>query len=686
MNFFKRKDDEAPKGVITQVSRDYEATNKLNLDTHFSSSDRRPSLTNSTLSVSPVPPPLPSRSQNNSYNSLPRNNNAPPPYSSSTPAPPSLPGRKPSASSITSAFTNLNLSSNNQPTQSTNPALQRAALNAASDPRVQSAAFNAAKDPALQKAAYGAASSYASGNQSNAAMASSLANNPVFQKAAMNAARDPGVQAAAADAARNPAVKQAAVAGLASAFGGTVGAVGKGAPPPPPNKKKVVVAIAEFEAVEPDDLSLQVGDLVTVTEDIDENWYRGTSSRGTELPQMNTADIFSLPTEIRQCILKYLPVDEYLIQVGLTCKSLFASSLFHSIPFAQIHFAAEVIRCDSDTHCIWNYLHNNAHQISHLPTTYTLVICRRALESPDCPTSEHTLNLNPSTSFYNSTTKIIPLLLKDPSFDPSIHSSRVLNWPFMSKDVKLGKLLLTDPRVDATENNHSLFINSCKESVLDWVQLFLADSRVDPSFESNRPLKAACSGRNIDVVATLLKDPRVDLNNADDLFLFVVGGGNETIVQLFLEDKRIDPSLNNNRALKIAARNNNACVVLMLLDDARVDPNEGLREAAEFCRSDIVRLLLADPRVDPSINNNAVIRRALLRWDYSDSDDGTHILRLLLSDRRVDPTANNSEVLHNMLALRHSKAVKLLTEDGRVDYCPRDQRTTNVIEGGFLNW
>ncbi|ORY43005.1 hypothetical protein BCR33DRAFT_717732 [Rhizoclosmatium globosum] len=120
------------------------------------------------------------------------------------------------------------------------------------------------------------------------------------------------------------------------------------------------------------------------------------------------------------------------------------------------------------------------------------------------------------------------------------------------------------------------------------------------------------------VAKLLLKDPRIDLNNAGNLFPFFFSR-EPTLVKLFLEDERINPAVNNNRALRIAARNNHAHVVSLLLQDPHVDPSDCwdvLREAAEFCRTDIVRILLANPRVDPGIHNNAAIRRALVRWEY----------------------------------------------------------------------
>ncbi|KAJ3138802.1 Neutrophil cytosol factor 2, partial [Irineochytrium annulatum] len=106
---------------------------------------------------------------------------------------------------------------------------------------------------------------------------SSLASNPAFQRAALNAASNPAVQKAAynaaSSAASNPEV-QGAAKGFAtnavrSQFGGTVGAAGAGA------GKKQVVATADFDSKEAGDLGFRTGDVITVLEDVDENWQKG---------------------------------------------------------------------------------------------------------------------------------------------------------------------------------------------------------------------------------------------------------------------------------------------------------------------------------------------------------------------------------------------------------------------------
>ncbi|KAJ3354613.1 Signal transducing adapter molecule 2 [Entophlyctis luteolus] len=215
----------ADRGWIAQqtidvLTRELRSNNiELNLKTHFSS----------TTSSNPVGPPLPTRG----------------PSSPNTGAglhAPALPLRKPSL---------------NPSTASTlapyTPLAQGSASHHVTD---------AFQNPALQKAVFTSATS-AKGTSS---VAGDLASNPVFQRAAVKAAKDPAVQALALNAAKDQA----------RTFGSQLQA---GAPKAKTQKK--VVGTADFDPVESGDLSVRVGDLITVLDEVDANWYRGSSARGT---------------------------------------------------------------------------------------------------------------------------------------------------------------------------------------------------------------------------------------------------------------------------------------------------------------------------------------------------------------------------------------------------------------------
>jgi len=111
-----------------------------------------------------------------------------------------------------------------------------------------------------------------------------------------------------------------------------------------------------------------------------------------------------------------------------------------------------------------------------------------------------------------------------------------------------------------------------------------------------------------------------------------------------------------------AIENNVLWLVKQCLDDG-VDPtvnhNEAIQLAAGYGHTETVRLLLSDKRVDPSVNHNWAIRCA--------ADNGhTEIVRLLLSDKRVDPTDANNLAIRWAASNGHTEIVKELLKDKRV--------------------
>ena len=82
------------------------------------------------------------------------------------------------------------------------------------------------------------------------------------------------------------------------------------------------------------------------------------------------------------------------------------------------------------------------------------------------------------------------------------------------------------------------------------------------------------------------------------------------MVRLLLSDKRVDPSVNNNYAIRWASRKGHPEVVRALLLDGRVDPsaynNYAIQWASRNGHAEVVRLLFSDERV----------RKALTMQEY----------------------------------------------------------------------
>jgi hypothetical protein len=112
-----------------------------------------------------------------------------------------------------------------------------------------------------------------------------------------------------------------------------------------------------------------------------------------------------------------------------------------------------------------------------------------------------------------------------------------------------------------------------------------------------------------------------------------------SLLDLLLQDPRVDPSMGDNQAILEASRKGHLAVVDRLLQDPRVNPsacgNYAIREASGKGHLAVVDRLLQDPRVDPSACVNYAIRKA--------SENGhLGVVDRLLQDPRVDPSLWNN--------------------------------------------
>ena len=149
-----------------------------------------------------------------------------------------------------------------------------------------------------------------------------------------------------------------------------------------------------------------------------------------------------------------------------------------------------------------------------------------------------------------------------------------------------------------------------------------------------KDLIKACREGDIPSIQTLLADPRVDPSDQDNSAIrWASLNGRLEVVRLLLADPRVDPSALGNEAIKWACKEGNIPIVQALLSDPRVDPSDQDNQAVVWASGDgdvgVVRLLLVDPRVDPSDLDNAALRRASKMGHLG-------MVRLLLADPRVD--------------------------------------------------
>jgi len=129
------------------------------------------------------------------------------------------------------------------------------------------------------------------------------------------------------------------------------------------------------------------------------------------------------------------------------------------------------------------------------------------------------------------------------------------------------------------------------------------------------------------------------------------------VVKLLLANDKVDPSDDDNYAIRFASEKGHLEIVKLLLANDKVDPsdnnNYAIRFASENGHLEVVKLLLANDKVDPGAGNNWAIGLA--------SENGyVEIVKLLLANDKVDPGADNNYAIKYASTNGHLEIVKLL--------------------------
>lgn len=143
----------------------------------------------------------------------------------------------------------------------------------------------------------------------------------------------------------------------------------------------------------------------------------------------------------------------------------------------------------------------------------------------------------------------------------------------------------------------------------------------------------------------------------------------------------VDPSIDNNKAIKWACSSNHVDIVKLLLANEKVDPavldNTIIRNASSYGYIEIVKLLLANEKVDPAAVENEAIRNAC-RYNR------TEVAKLLLSDKRVNPSSRNNDAICFAFSNRNSDIVHLLMENERFDSFGSNFIFQRACECGYI--
>ena len=164
---------------------------------------------------------------------------------------------------------------------------------------------------------------------------------------------------------------------------------------------------------------------------------------------------------------------------------------------------------------------------------------------------------------------------------------------------------------------------ACKTGNIELVKQLLRKPNLDPSRDENAALRVASKKGHTDVIELLLRDPRFDPSARDNEAIRVASAeGHIDAVQILMSDKRVNPAAHQNEALRRATNASNYVLVDLLLGDDRVDPNIPLRSAIFNGDINMVEIVLDEEWVADRIDFDDAIGFA----DNMDEFEIKHIL------------------------------------------------------------
>ena len=216
-------------------------------------------------------------------------------------------------------------------------------------------------------------------------------------------------------------------------------------------------------------------------------------------------------------------------------------------------------------------------------------------------------------------------------------------WLFTSCDDAFYDVALL-AGLDPSANNNIVLLTAAVEGKASVMRRLLEDPRCNPNVDNGNALKLAAERGHLEVVDVLLKDGRCDpLNGKDELAItYAQIKGYSNIVIRFLEDPRIaaNSKIIDNVFDSSLIRTGTVVAEFMLnyFDiDPSVNNNGAIKLAADCGNTEAVKLLLRDKRVDPTTTDNYPIKRAF-------RNKNRDVVEALLGERRVRSTLSRKDL------------------------------------------
>ena len=180
-------------------------------------------------------------------------------------------------------------------------------------------------------------------------------------------------------------------------------------------------------------------------------------------------------------------------------------------------------------------------------------------------------------------------------------------------------------------------------------------------------LKIAYKTYNLLLMNILLFDKRLQSNFIKFSNQEIFWGINSftpypNVIKCILNDYKSDGRIINNLFDKSIELNYHS-IIQYFIDDKRIHLlflKTKFVKACALGKDKIVEIFLKDDRINPSDIKNTPIRIACVNGHYE-------TVKILLSDKRVDPSDRNQECIRVASHLGFKKIVKLLLTDSRVD-------------------
>lgn len=233
-------------------------------------------------------------------------------------------------------------------------------------------------------------------------------------------------------------------------------------------------------------------------------------------------------------------------------------------------------------------------------------------------------------SFFNRN-EIVEYLIKNTDLNPAANKNSALRIACCNGNLELVKLLLTDKRV--TKCGHIDLRQAVKNRHYNVVSFLINENLVNPTIDSNISLILAAESGCTDSLNLLLNDKRVNptYHQINHAFSLACSNGFLIPMEILLKIKEINPNYRNNYALLNSSAKNFA---------------------------DSLEKLLSFSSVNPSFNNNEALILAA-------ENGSTDTLKLLLNDSRLTLDINN-KALTLAAENNHSDVFKLLLSDSRI--------------------